>query len=140
MGQLGRGVARHDRPEHLVHDGGEDTGIVVTSQLTVDLENFVLVRLVHHTERQVHGLEVYDWMGLDGVIGLLALASSGRLDGLWPGADIVDDWALDHGHLEVPSFTHYILLHAGDGAELKGTVTGFNYAHCVISDKILHLP
>lgn len=59
LGELRRVVARDDRPENFIDYRGEHTTIEVSSKFSVDLINFVLVWLVHHSERQVDGLEIF---------------------------------------------------------------------------------
>ena len=44
-------------------------------------------------------------------------------------AYVVDDLTLEVGHLEVPSFTHDIVLNTAELVELEGTVTRFDYLH-----------
>ena len=59
----------------------------------------------------------------------LTFRSSATLDLLGVRAYVVDDLTLEVGHLEVPSFTHDIVLNTAELVELEGTVTRFDYLH-----------
>ena len=49
---------------------------------------------------------------------------------------IVDDLAFEVGQLEMPSFTHDVVLHTAELVEFEGSMTGLHYMMILIKVKL----
>jgi len=110
--ELVSSVASDDRSQDLIHDRRQDTSVVIISELSVDIKDFLIVRSEHNSESNVDHLQVR--------------TSSLASDVLRSSPDVVLNSSLKYRDLEVEAFTVDSLLHSGDRVEFEGTVTRFN--------------
>lgn len=101
-------VLGDDRLEHLVGDGGQDTLVVIRTDVVVDLGQFCLVWAEKDSKSDVNCLQV------------LSTGLGGHELGSSPDLEVVN--LLEEGDTEVHAFTVYVLLQAAHGIHLEGTV------------------
>lgn len=108
----------HNRLQDFVSDGGQDTLVVVHTQVLVDLRQLLDLGAVQHTESQSHHLHI--------------LGSSSGRDVAGLGAHIKVHSALQPGNQEVGALAHGVGLDSLQAVENNGPMTSLDY----VSSKI----